>query len=89
MARQARSRNLARLRRLTIGTAALGVAATSGFGYLAAMNYTGTTTAATAAYTTTGTAATATPSSSTTSSATSAPTITPTTSTAHVSSGGS
>jgi len=89
MARQARSRNLARLRRLTIGTAALGVAATSGFGYLAAMTYTGTTTAATAAYTTTGTAATATPSSSTTSSATSAPTVTPTTSTAHVSSGGS
>ena len=95
-AREARTRNLARLRKLTIGTAALGVAATSGFGYLAAMSYAGTTTTATTtAYTTTANAATTTTSattsttSSTTSSATAAPTVSSTTSTAHVSSGGS
>ena len=91
-AREARTRNLARLRKLTIGTAALGVAATTGFGYLAAMSYDGTTTtAATTAYTTTASAATttSTTTSSTTSSTTSAPAVTSTTSTAHTSSGGS
>ena len=96
-AREARTRNLARLRKLTIGTAALGVAATTGFGYLASMTFDGTTTtAATTAYTTAANAATTTTStsttsttSSTTSSATSAPTVTSTTSTAHTSTGGS
>ena len=88
-AREARTRNLARLRKLTIGTAALGVAATTGFGYLAAMSYDGTTTtAATTAYMTTASAATAT-TSTTTTSATSAPAVTSTTSAAHTSTGGS
>ena len=48
-AREARSRNLARLRTMTIGTAAVGVAAAGGFGWLAAMNYRGTTPTATTA----------------------------------------
>ncbi len=42
--REARSRNLQRLRTITIGTAALGVAATGGFGWLAAVSYHGSTT---------------------------------------------
>jgi len=90
-AREARSRNLARLRKLTIGTAALAVAATSCFGFLAAATYTGqTTTAAITAYTSTGTS-----SSSTSSAATGAATSTSATAVrsssglAHVSSGGS
>ena len=49
--REARSRAARRLRKLTIGTAALGVAATGGFGWLAAVTYSGSTTAATAAFT--------------------------------------
>ena len=81
-AREARTRNLARLRTLTIGTAVLGVAATTGFGYVAAMSYSGvtTTTATTAATTATsgGTAFFGT-----------ASTITSTTRKGHVSSGGS
>ncbi len=101
-AREARSRNLARLRKLTIGTAALGVAATSGFGWLAAMTYTGTVTAATTAYTssvastaagtTSGAATTSTTAAATsaaTSTATAAPTVSSTSGTAYVSSGGS
>jgi ATP phosphoribosyltransferase len=91
-AREARSRNLARLRKLTIGTAALGVAATSGFGWLAAMTYTGAVADAATAYTTTATTGSATTSAAATPSA--APTATTTTVTsssgvAHVSSGGS
>lgn len=50
-AREARSRNLARLNNLTIGTAALAVAATAGFGWVAAMTYTGAATTATTATT--------------------------------------
>ncbi|HEY4752816.1 MAG TPA: hypothetical protein VIH37_05980 [Candidatus Limnocylindrales bacterium] len=42
-AREARSRNLARLRTMTIGTAAVSVAAAGGFGWLAALTYHGTT----------------------------------------------
>jgi len=82
-AREARSQNLARLRKLTIGTAALAVTATSGFGWLAAMTYAGATTSAT----TTAFATTSTTSGTT--SAVAAPAITSTTSAAHVSSGGS
>jgi hypothetical protein len=96
--REARSRNLARLRKLTIGTAALGVAATSGFGWLAAMTYAGaTTTATTTAYTTasgatttsTMTSTSAASSSSPVSSAVSAPAVTSSSGFGHVTSGGS
>jgi hypothetical protein len=83
-AREARTRNLARLRKLTIGTAALSVAATGGFGWLAAMS----TASATTAYTTTNKSASTT-SSSTTAKAATAPTVTSVSRTAHVSSGGS
>jgi len=92
---EARSRNLDRLRKLTIGTAALGVAATSGFGWLAAMSYTGTTTAVTTAYTTTAASgASTTTAAATTTSTSSTTTTTPTVTsasgtTAHVVSGGS
>lgn len=99
-AREARSRNLARLRKLTIGTAALGMAATSGFGFLAAATYTGqTAVAATTAYTTSAT--TSSSASSTTTTAASpaatpaatttvtAPAVTSSSSGGHVSSGGS
>ncbi len=88
-AREARSRNLARLRKMTIGTAALSVAAVSGFGFLAAATYTGT--AATTAYTTT-VSTTGTVSSSaatTTTAATSAPVVTAGSGFGHASSGGS
>lgn len=92
-AREDRSRNLARLRKLTIGTAALGVAATSGFGYLAAVATAGTSTAAsTTAVVTTTTATTpasTTTTSTTATSTTSAPTVTTSSGAAHVSSGGS
>jgi hypothetical protein len=86
-AREARTRNLARLRKLTIGTAALSVAATSGFGWLAAMSTVSASTATTA-YTTTSASASTT-SSSTTSRATAAPKVTSVVGTSHVSSGGS
>ncbi len=86
-AREARSRNLARLRKLTIGIAALGMAATSGFGFLAAAASTGAAaTTATTAYTTAATTSSSSTSSSTT---TSAPAVTTSTGSAHVSSGGS
>jgi hypothetical protein len=90
-AREDRSRNLARLRKLTIGTAALGVAATTGFGYLAAMTYDGTTAGTTALVSTTSTTATtsSTTTSSTSSSTTAAPTVTTSSGTAHAASGGS
>jgi hypothetical protein len=83
-AREARTRNLARLRKLTIGTAALSVAATSGFGWLAAMTSASTTTATTA-YTTTNTST----STNSTSRAVTAPRVTTTSRTSHVSTGGS
>jgi hypothetical protein len=87
-AREARSRNLARLRKLTIGTAALGVAATSGLGWLAAMTYTGSTTAATAVYA--ATSGGTTPSSTTPAPLSAAsPTVTSSSGSAHVASGGS
>ncbi len=83
-ARGDRSRNLARLRKLTIGTAALGVAATSGFGYLAAMTYTGTTSSPATAYVTA-----ATSSSTTSPSTTLGPAVATAVGRGHVSSGGS
>lgn len=86
-AREARTRNLARLRKLTIGTAALSVAATSGFGWLAAMA-TAPASTATTAYTTTNTS-TPTTSSSATSRAATAPTATSIFGPGYVSSGGS
>ncbi len=86
-AREARTRNLARLRKLTIGTAALSVAATSGFGWLAAMS-TASASTATTAYTTTKASVSRT-SSATTPTATTAPTVTSVFGTSHVSSGGS
>jgi hypothetical protein len=85
-AREARVRASGRLRRMTIGTAIIGIAATGGFGALAAVTYDGTPAAAatsTTAITTTGTTAT----SSTATKA--APAVTTTTGVAHVSSGGS
>jgi hypothetical protein len=86
MAREARTRNLARLRKLTIGTAALSVAATSGFGWLAAMSTVSASTATTA-YTTT---KTSTANASTTAvTATAAPAVTSVVGTSHVASGGS
>lgn len=91
-AREARSRNLARLRKLTIGTAALSVAATSGFGWLAAMS----TAASAAASSSTITAAAAANASTTSGTASStlfgtavAPATGSISGTAHVSSGGS
>jgi hypothetical protein len=81
-AREARTRNLARLRTLTIGTAVLGVAATTGFGYLAAVTYGG------AAATTATTAATTATTNGTSFFGT-ATTVTTTTRKGHVSSGGS
>ena len=50
--REARSQALKRLRTITIGTAVLGVAATAGFGTLAAVTYTGASPNATVATTT-------------------------------------
>jgi hypothetical protein len=90
-AREARSRNLARLRRLTIGTAAISVAATSGFGFLAAATYTGATTSGATAYTTSSTASTSstTTTAATTTTANAAPAVTSTSGSSHVSSGGS
>jgi hypothetical protein len=98
--REARARNAKRLRKLTIGTAILGVAATGGFGALAAVTYDGTTAATTIAYTTAATGSTtgttsapatgtATPAGTTTATATAAPAVTTTTGTAHVSTGSS
>jgi hypothetical protein len=98
-AREARSRNLARLRRLTIGTAALSVAATGAFSFLAAATYTGSiTSAVTAAYTTSGAAGSsssstttsgATLASGTSSTAATTPAVTSGSGVAHVASGGS
>ena len=87
IAREARSRNLARLRKLTIGTAALSVAATSGFGWLAAMSTVSASTATTA-YTSTNATTSGTASAST-SRAVTAPTVTSVVGTSHVSTGGS
>jgi ATP phosphoribosyltransferase len=88
-AREARSQNLARLRKLTIGTAALSVAATSGFGWLAAMS-TAAASSATTAYTTTTTTSASTATSGTSStSTTTAPTVGSVFGQAHVTSGGS
>ncbi len=86
-AREDRSRNLARLRRLTIGTAAIGVAATTGFTYLAAVTYAGTTTSA-AAVSAAG-ATTASTSSAAAGLFSLAPSVGASTGFAHVSSGGS
>jgi hypothetical protein len=83
---EARTRNLARLRKLTIGTAALSVAATSGFGWLAAMSTVSATN--TTAYTTKNRSSSTT-SSSTTAKATAAPRVSSVSGTVHVSSGGS
>ncbi len=101
-AREARTRNLARLRKLTIGTAALGMAATSGFSFLAAATYAGHATASAATAYTTSVAATApsgvtsgtTANTSGTTASTSgttftAPAVTSTSGFGHVSSGGS
>jgi hypothetical protein len=89
-AREARTRNLARLRKLTIGTTALSVAATSGFVWLAAMTTVSASTAKTAAtaYTTTNASNSSTSSTSSSTTAT-APAVTSIFGTAHVSSGGS
>ena len=102
-AREARSRNLARLRTMTIGTAAVSVAAAGGFGWLAALTYHGTTPTVTtalaavngasatpgaaAAATATATA-TATPAPSS-AAATAAPSVVSGSGTAHAVSGGS
>lgn len=89
--REARSRAARRLRKLTIGTAALGMAATGGFGWLAAVTYSGSTTAATAAFTVPSTASTTV--GATTSGAsgttTTVPTVTAAQGNAHASTGGS
>ena len=102
--REARSRATRRLRRLTIGTAALGVAATGGFGWLAAMTYDGAAVTATTTTTTTtvtnpaatGSATTSTPAGTTSSSSTSTtygtvtvPTVQAASGPAHASTGGS
>jgi hypothetical protein len=103
-AREARSRNLARLRTMTIGTAAVSVAAAGGFGWLAAMTYHGTTITATtalaaengasatpaaAASASASGAATATATPTATPSATAAPSVVSGSGTAHAVSGGS
>jgi len=77
-AREARSRNLARLRTMTIGTAALSVAATAGFGWLAAVSTASSPAVVTTAYTTSANAAitTGTSTSGAASTATAAPTVT-------------
>ena len=87
-AREDRSRNLARLRKLTIGTAAIGVAATTGFTYLAAVTYAGTTTTSAAAVSTAA-ATTASTSSLSTGFFGFAPSVGSSSGFAHVSSGGS
>ena len=86
--REARVRAARRLRKLTIGTAIMGVAATGGFGALAAVTYDG---ASNTALTTTAATGTTSAGSTTTTTTTTqaAPTVTTTTGTAHVSSGGS
>jgi hypothetical protein len=85
--RRDRVRATRRLHNLTIGTALLGVAATGGFGALAAITYNGaaktTATTATTAFTTTGSATT------TATAAPTSPAVTTTTGTAHVTTGGS
>ncbi len=93
---EARSRANRRLRRMTIVTAILGVAATGGLGWASALTYNGalTQSALTAAVTTEtvdgATPATSGTSSSTsTAAATAAPTVASTTGQAHVSTGGS
>jgi hypothetical protein len=101
----ARSRAGRRLRRMTIGTALLGIAATGGLGWTAALSYDGagpstdatatvsSTDMSTAALTgSTAGAVSATPTTTTTamtSAATAAPVVTWVTGNAHVSSGGS
>lgn len=86
IAREARTRNLARLRTLTIGTAALSVAAASGFGWLAAMSTASASTAT--AYTSTS-GSTSNTSASTTVRSNTVPTVTSVVGTSHVRSGGS
>jgi hypothetical protein len=95
-AREARSRNLARLRTMTIGTAALSVAAVGGFGWLADMTYHGTTPTRTTALAavngasaTPAAAATPTASSAAGTAATAAPTVVSSSGTVHAASGGS
>jgi hypothetical protein len=93
----ARSRANRRLRRMTIGTTLLGLAATGGLGWFAAVTYDGSTaTATTASVTLDGTTAagtTTSPSTSTTTSpsstSTTIPTVTSVQGGAHVSTGGS
>jgi len=91
----ARSRARRRLRRMTIGTAMLGIAATGGLGWAAALSYDGSTpaSAATTAVVTadsdTSTTSSATTSTTTTAPATTAPTVTSVTGSAHASTGGS
>jgi type VI protein secretion system component VasK len=93
----ARSRAQRRLRRMTIGTALLGIAATGGLGWTAALSYNGSTTstAATAGVITADAGSTSTSTSTTTSSAsssasaTTAPTVTSVIGNAHASTGGS
>jgi hypothetical protein len=89
--REARVRAAKRLRTITIGTTILGVAATGGFGALAAVTYHGTTTTATLASTTTAatTTTSGTTTTTTTTTATQAPAVTTTTGTGHVSTGSS
>jgi hypothetical protein len=91
--REARSRAARRLRKLTIGTAALGVAATGGFGWLAAVTYSGATTSVTTAAITmpAATSAATGATSSTTSGTTTAavPSVTAAQGIAHASTGGS
>ena len=89
---EARSRANRRLRRMTIGTAILGVAATGGLGWASALTYNGALTqSALTAAVTTATVDNATQATSGTSSSTStvAPTVASTTGQAHVSTGGS
>ncbi len=86
-AREDRSRNLARLRKLTIGTAAIGVAAMTGFTYLAAVTYAGATSHTAAV--STAAATTASTSSLSTGFFGFAPSVGSSSGFAHVSSGGS
>jgi hypothetical protein len=88
---EARSRANRRLRRMTIGTTMLGVAATGSIGWLAAATYDGAFAAGTETANVAGvhSPATSTTGATATPTATPAPTVSTTTGNAHVSSGGS
>ena len=84
-----RARAMRRLRAMTIGTALAGVAATGGFGWLAATTHPGSTATIASVESTTGTSTSAAATASPTTTGSSSPSVTSSTGRAQVSTGGS